>query len=166
MLLITTFIATYHMNKDSLLLQSLKPVPIGSEQRLRRIKNACEEAFRNVAGSSIECNVFFFDQNDPGGTTGFNFMCSHTGAAFNINMLMDWMGSPDPIKEKVRELMNDNMVLLGMLKMKDAAAQQGIEFPKENQGIIDEIQKKYGIGQAAPEPVILDIDGSGPQQAG
>jgi hypothetical protein len=93
-------------------------------------------------------------------------MCSHTGAAFNINMLMDWMGSPDPIKEKVRELMNDNMVLLGMLKMKDAAAQQGIEFPKENQGIIDEIQKKYGIGQAAPEPVILDIDGSGPQQAG
>ena len=157
------------MSKDSLLLQSLKPVPISSEQRLRRVKNACEEAFRNVAGSSIECNVFFFDQNDPGTTTGFNFMCSPTGAVFNINVLMDWLGTPEEIRVKMRELMNDNMLLLGMRKAKEMAEQNGAEVSEQQLQAIKEMEEKYGIGvkkEQESEPIILDLHGDRPEQAG
>lgn len=130
---------------------ALQRSPATKEHKLRKLQHLCDEAFKHVEGTDLECNILFFDRTNPVDTTGMQFLCTPIGANYNINLLMDRMGLPEYMASKAREIIGDGLNIYAYEQMKKVMAEQGVEFPAENQEVLDHLYAKH------PKPDVKEV---------
>ena len=130
---------------------ALQRSPATKEHKLRKLQHLCDEAFKHVEGTDLECNILFFDRTNPVETTGMQFLCTPIGANYTINLLMDRMGLPEYMVAKAREIISDGLNIYAYEQMKKMMGEQNLEFSKENQDILDELYAKH------PKPEVKEV---------